>query len=154
MNIYTICSLTVNGVFLKNKIPVIPYYGGVLEIKPDKNRFIEAIAYEGTSLNPHEVFFNKGDGKKYILAGISKVPLSANEQFRAITEKLNWNSVIEIGRPNNDICGVRVEKCMFGITTIGGVNPFSNVNSLGIPIEVKTLHKSMDYSNLTNYEEI
>jgi len=154
MKIYTICSLTVDGVLLKNRIPVIPYYGGILEAKPDKNRFIEAIAYEGTSLDPHEVFFNKADGKKYLLAGIRKVPISANEQLRSINEKLGWNSIIEIGRPNNDICGVKIEKSLFGITTIGGTNPFANIHSRNIPVEMKTLHKPIDYSELTYYENI
>ena len=154
LNAYTICSLTVDGVFLKNKIPVIPYYGGILEVKADKKRFIEAIDYEGTSLDPHEVFFNKADGKNYILAGIRKVPMSASEKLIELNEKLGWNSIIEIGRPNNDICGVRVEKCMFGITTIGGTNPFANIRKNNIPVEMKTLHKSIDYSELTHYDDI
>ena len=63
-------------------------------------------------------------------------------------------SIIEIGRPNNDICGVRVEKCMFGITTIGGTNPFANIRKNNIPVEMKTLHRSIDYSELKHYEDI
>ena len=144
----------IRSYYVKNKIPVIPYYGGILESKPEKNRFIEAIAYEGTSLDPHEVFFNKADGKKYLLAGIRKVPISANEQLRSINEKLGWNSIIEIGRPNNDICGVKIEKSLFGITTIGGTNPFANIHSRNIPVEMKTLHKPIDYSELTYYEDV
>jgi hypothetical protein len=153
--IHTLCSLTIDGIILKNEIPVIPCYGGVLELRSGKgNRFIDVIAYRGTSLDPHEVFFNKTDGEKNILAGIREAPMSAKDHIAQLNEKLEWNGIIEIGRPNNDISGVRVEKGMIGFTTVGGINPLVLIKKRGVPIEINALHKTMNYSDLIHFEEL
>lgn len=152
IQINTLCSTTIDGIFLKYGIPVIPYYGGILEL--NKNRFIDTISYDGTSLDPHEVFFNKVDGKNTILSGIRKAPMSARENLINIMEKLNWSGIIEIGKPNNPIYGIKVEKGMFGFATVGGVNPFVVIKNSGIPIEINALHDIMDYSKLAFIDEL
>ncbi|MCS3901948.1 DUF128 domain-containing protein [Methanococcus voltae] len=152
LNIYTVCSLTFDGILLENQIPVIPYYGGLLE-RPEM-RFIEAIAYEGTSLDPHEVFFDKADGKTTILAGLRKVPMYSKSKIEEIYETLGWNSILEFGRPNNDLCGIRVETEMLGYVSVGGTNPFAYLNINDIPVKIETHYKIMDYSELEDYNSI
>ncbi|WP_421077669.1 NrpR regulatory domain-containing protein [Methanothermococcus sp. Ax23] len=150
--INTLCSSTIDGIFVKYGVPIIPYYGGVLEL--GKNRFIDIISYEGTSLDPHEVFFNRVDGEKTILSGVRKVPMAARESLINIAEKLNWTGILEVGKPNNDICGIKVEKGMFGFVSIGGINPFVIIKNKGIPIEIAALHDMKEYSELVPLEEL
>ncbi|MBP2173138.1 DUF128 domain-containing protein [Methanococcus voltae] len=152
LNIYTICSLTFDGILLNNQIPVLPYYGGLLE-RPEM-RFIEAISYEGTSLDPHEVFFDKSDGKTTLLAGIRKVPMFSKSKIEEIYDDLGWNSILEYGKPNNDLCGIRVESEMLGYVTLGGTNPFAYLNVNKIPVKIETHYRIMDYSELDDYDLI
>ncbi|MBM4242015.1 MAG: DUF128 domain-containing protein, partial [Euryarchaeota archaeon] len=53
----TICGTTIDGMLLKEGIPVIPQYGGIVKVKnyvPE--RFTELIAYKKTSITPLDAF--------------------------------------------------------------------------------------------------
>ena len=152
IKINTLCSTTIDGIFLKYGIPIIPYYGGILEL--GKNRFIDIIAYGGTSLDPHEVFFNRVDGEKTILSGIRKAPMEARDNLIKIVEKLNWTGILNIGMPNNDLYGIKVEKGMFGFASIGGMNPFVLIKNKGIPVKIEALHDIKEYSKLIPLKEL
>ncbi len=52
----TVCSVTINGIFLKAGIPVASKFGGVLQINNEPLRFTALISYEGSSLDPLEIF--------------------------------------------------------------------------------------------------
>ena len=53
----TVCSIVVNGVLLKNGIPMDSKFGGILQIRNGRPlRFVELIYYSGSSLDPSEVF--------------------------------------------------------------------------------------------------
>lgn len=56
VGIGTVCSITINGIFLKAGIPVTSRFGGVVEIVDNKPvRFLSLISYEGSSLDPYEI---------------------------------------------------------------------------------------------------
>jgi len=148
----TICSSTVDGILIKHGIPVIPYCGGILELS--KDRFIEIISYDGTSLDPHEIFLNRVDGENTVLSGVRKAPMVAREKLIEIVKYLNWKGIYKVGKPNNDVCGVKVEKNMFGYICFGGMNPFAILKSRGIPVEVSALHGIVEYSELIPVEEL
>ena len=57
----TVCSITFNGALIKAGIPVASVFGGLLEIHdraPD--RFTAIIRYDGTSIDPLEIFITSG----------------------------------------------------------------------------------------------
>jgi hypothetical protein len=61
VGIGTVCSVTLNGVLLSCGIPTISRFGGLLEIRNRKPlRFVELIHYEGTTLDPLEIFIKSG----------------------------------------------------------------------------------------------
>jgi len=148
----TICSSTVDGILIRYGVPVIPYCGGILELS--KDRFIEIISYDGTSLDPHEIFLNRIDGKSTVLSGVRKAPMVARDRLIQLLKSLNWKGIHKVGKPNNDICGVKVDKSMFGYISFGGMNPFAVLKSRGVPVEVSALHGVVDYSKLTPIEEL
>ncbi|HIQ39250.1 MAG TPA: DUF128 domain-containing protein, partial [Methanothermococcus okinawensis] len=119
-----------------------------------KDRFIEIISYDGTSLDPHEIFLNRIDGESIVLSGVRKAPMVARERLIEIVKYLNWRGIYKVGKPNNDVCGVKVEKNMFGYISFGGMNPFAILKSKGIPVEVSALHGIVEYSKLIPVEEL
>ncbi|MFA4835898.1 MAG: NrpR regulatory domain-containing protein, partial [Dehalococcoidia bacterium] len=61
VGIGTVCSITLNGVLLKYGIPTNSRFGGLLELRDKKpTRFVEIITYDGTSIDPLEVFIRSG----------------------------------------------------------------------------------------------
>jgi repressor of nif and glnA expression len=53
----TVCSIVTNGVLLKAGIPIDSRFGGILQVQNDKPvRFTEIIHYDGSSLDPSEIF--------------------------------------------------------------------------------------------------
>jgi repressor of nif and glnA expression len=154
IKISTICASTLDGIFSNYGIPIIPRYGGVLEIGEEKDRFIDIISYEGSSLDPHEVFFNKVDCETSILAGFREIPMCAREDLVDLVRTLGWSGIKEIGRPNNEVYGVDVEKDMCGVVTIGGMNPLAMIKEHEIPIKIKALHEIVKFSELVEYDEI
>src|SRR5690606_18662651 len=54
--IATVCSLTVDGILIKNGVMSTPRYGGLLETGSREMRFVELTAYSGSSLDPHEIY--------------------------------------------------------------------------------------------------
>jgi repressor of nif and glnA expression len=57
----TVCSITLNGVLLAHGIPTHSNFGGLLELRERKpTRFVEIIKYDGSSLDPLEVFIRSG----------------------------------------------------------------------------------------------
>ncbi len=82
--IATVCGVTVNGVLLKNGVPMESKFGGILEIRnPKPLRFTAIINYGGTSLDPSEQYMRArmtdvseaiktGNGR--ILANFREIP--------------------------------------------------------------------------------
>ena len=64
IGIGTVCSVTINGIFLKAGIPVTSRFGGVVETENGKpTRFISLISYEGSSLDPAGDIHKKQDDR-------------------------------------------------------------------------------------------
>ncbi|WP_423792445.1 NrpR regulatory domain-containing protein [Methanocaldococcus indicus] len=154
LKIYTICALTLDGIFINNSIPILPKYGGVIECLEDKKRFINIIGYSGSSLDPHEIFFNMVDCETTFLAGFRETHRISREKLDFVLKKLKWNGVLDIGEPNNELYGINVGKDMFGIVYLGGINPLSWLNEHEIPIEIKAMKEVVRYEELIDYREL
>ena len=105
-------------------------------------------------MDPHEIFLNRVDGKGVVLSGVRKAPMVARDRLIEVLEDLNWRGIYKVGKPNNDICGVKIDKNMFGYITFGGMNPFAVLKSRDVPVEVSALYGVVDYSKLIPIEEL
>ena len=91
----TVCSILINGVLLKQGIPIDSKFGGILQVKNSEPlRFVELIHYSGSSLDPSEIFIRgkmtsvaqvveKGEGK--ILANFREIPALSRNLVEDIT---------------------------------------------------------------------
>lgn len=166
IGIGTICSVTINGIFLKAGIPVTSKFGGLVEISDRRpTRFVSLISYEGSSLDPHEIFIKgkmtdvlgavkRGDGK--ILASFREVPVVCAEEARMLAEKMTSRGIggiLMIGNPNKPLLEMPVGIDKAGMVIVGGLNPISALEESGIPTESAAMSTLYEYSKLNSFKE-
>jgi repressor of nif and glnA expression len=161
IGIGTVCSVTINGIFLKAGIPVSSKFGGVLEIAGgNATRFTSLISYEGSSLDPLEIFIRSKmtdvigavknrSGK--ILASFREIPVvcldEANRLKQTIMER-GIGGILLIGQPNSPLLGVPVGLDKAGMIIVGGLNPVAALEESGITTESKAMSTLHEYSQL------
>jgi HTH-type transcriptional regulator, global nitrogen regulator NrpRI len=165
IGIGTVCSVTINGLFLKAGIPVSSKFGGVLEIKDGSpSRFTSLISYEGSSMDPLEVFIRSKmtdvigavksrSGK--ILASFREIPVVCLEEARRLEQQIagkGIGGILIIGQPNSAILGLPVGIDKAGIIVVGGLNPIAAVEESGIQTESKAMSTLFEYSELKTFE--
>jgi HTH-type transcriptional regulator, global nitrogen regulator NrpRI len=165
--ISTICSVTMNGVFLKAGIPVVSRFGGLLEMNNGSpRRFLELIEYQGTSIDPHKMFIlaNMTNVSCYAaegsgIIGVSfrefpSVAVDAAKKLIAAMRESNLNGVLAMGRPNCPLLDIPVREGRTGLITIDGLNPIAALHEAGIPVEFAPLSGLEDIDAYAAFEDI
>lgn len=155
----TVCSVTLNGILLAAGIPVTSRFGGVLELEDGKPvGFTEVIHYDGTSLDPLEIFIQSGltsvgeaarTGSGRIGASFREITSEAVPEVEKIARRLDrigLNGVLMIGRKNQPLLGFPVHEGRTGLIVAGGLNPMAAVREAGIPVENHAMHGMLDFS--------
>ncbi|MGA1840246.1 MAG: DUF128 domain-containing protein [bacterium] len=167
IGIGTVCSITLNGVLLQYGIPCHSRFGGLLEIKDKRPaRFVEIINYDGTSLDPLEVFIRSGmtdftgiaeNGNARIGASFREVPSESRQNVLEIAhqlERIGLGGLLTVGWPGQTLLEIPVNKGMIGMIVIGGLNPVAILEERGIKVRFKALAGLADYKKLFHYQEI
>jgi repressor of nif and glnA expression len=168
VGIGTVCSVTVNGVLLSEGIPTVSRFGGLLELRNGKyTRFVELIHYEGTTLDPLEVFIRSrmtdyfgatttGNGR--IGASFREVPAESRAgviDISARLEEVRLSGFISIGWPGQPLMEIPVGDGRIGIIVIGGLNPVAILEEKGIHVRFTgALAGLLDYEKLFHYREL
>ncbi|WP_296855909.1 DUF128 domain-containing protein [uncultured Methanobrevibacter sp.] len=147
----TICGTTIDGVFLKNGIPSIPQYGGLVEIEDYyPTKFSELISYKKTSITPLDAFIAKDmtsvldvaeHGTGTIPANFRIIPETGLKKAKEIIQKLEKvgiGGVLEIGETSENVLGIPVPEGMVGISIIGGITPFCAAQEMDYKVDIKT----------------
>lgn len=163
----TICSVIVNSIFIKAGIPVTSKFGGILQIEEAiPSRFLSLISYNGTSLDPHEIFIKSrmtdvygavknGSGK--ILASFREIPVVTIDKAKELNEELKANGlggVLMIGDPNKPLLDISVGLDRAGIIVVGGLNPIAALEENNIPTESKATSALFEYKDLIDFDEL
>jgi repressor of nif and glnA expression len=163
----TVCSITLNGVLLRHGIPTTSRFGGLLEIRDRQpTKFVEVITYEGTSVDPLEVFCRSGmtDIKGAVTTGNGRIGASFRE-FPAVSldkvtelgralEQVGLGGLLKIGWPGQPLLGIPVHEGRIGAIIIGGLNPVAVVEEMGERIHSRALEGIVDYDRLFPYTEL
>ena len=162
----TVCSITLNGIFLKSGIPVASRYGGVVEIEEGiPKRFTSLISYEGSSMDPLEILIKsrttdvtgaiaRNNGK--ILASFREIPVVSMREAEILREKMSRKGVggnILFGKPNQPLLDVPVGVDKVGMLVVGGLNPIAAAEEAGIFTESKAMSTLYEYSRLLTFNE-
>jgi hypothetical protein len=167
VGIGTVCSVTLNGVLLRKGIPTVSRFGGVLEVANGRPvRFTDVIYYDGTTLDPLEVFIKGGltsvreaarTGRGRIGASFREVPTEAIHDVEEITQKLDrigLNGVFLVGRPNQPLLDFPVHHGRTAIIVTGGLNPVAAIEESGIETTSVALSSLLEFDRLVCCENL
>lgn len=162
----TVCSITLNGIFLKSGIPVTSRYGGVVEIEDGApRRFTSLISYEGSSMDPLEILIKSrttdvtgaiAHANGRILASFREIPVVSMKEAEALREKMSRKGLggsILLGKPNQPMLDVPVGVDKVGLLVVGGLNPIAAAEEAGISTESKAMSTLYEYSRLLAFND-
>ena len=163
----TVCSITLNGVLLKHGVPVRSLFCGLMELYNYKAvRLAEIINYDGTSLDPLELFIRGGrtdycgaisTGSGYIGIGFREFPAESYDLVVNLAEKLKMiglGGFMEIGRSGQALFNIPVPEGCIGAVVVGGLNPVAILEENGIRVEAKALAGLLPFNRLIHFEEL
>jgi repressor of nif and glnA expression len=166
VGIGTVCSITLNGVLLRYGVPTVSRFGGLLELnKGHPSRFVELINYDGTSIDPLEIFIRSGmadyvgavtTGNGRIGASFREYPAESIDTVHSVAarlEAIGLGSLMCLGHPGQALYGVPVGPQRAGAVIIGGLNPMSIFEETGLRIHSKALSGLADFNRLFHYSE-
>ena len=165
--IATVCSITINGVLLAHGIPTYSRFGGLLEINRRRPiRFSEIITYEGTSLDPLELFIGNGltrlsalaeTGSGRIGAGFREIPADSRDQALELVERMKeagLHGIVAVGWPGRPLLEIPVGDQRLGVVAIGGLNPIAILQETSIHVQSSALAGFAEYQDLFHYSEL
>jgi len=167
VGIGTVCSITLNGVLLAHGVPTNSRFGGLLELRNKKpTRFVEIITYEGTSIDPLEIFIRSGmtdyvgateSGNGRIGVGFREVPAESRDRVIELAkrlEKIGLGGFLTIGWPGQPLLEVPVGEGRVGVIVIGGLNPAAILEETAIKVHSRALAGLAEYETLFPYWEL
>jgi len=167
LGIGTVCSITINGVLLSYGIPTTSRFGGLLEIIDRKpTRFVALINYNGTSLDPLEIFIKSGmtdysgaidSGNGQIGASFREMPAASRDRVIELAQKLDnvgLGAFMKIGWPGQPLLEIPISEGRIGAIIIGGLNPIAILDEVDRDIYSQTLSGFVDYKRLFPYYEL
>ena len=162
----TVCSITINGILLKHGIPMTSRFGGLLRLKDTRAcRFIEMIHYDGTSIDPLEVFIRSGmtdyhqairGGDGLIGASFREVPGESRLRLINISQRLEeigLGAIMEIGLPGQPLLDIPVSFSRVGVVVAGGLNPIAILEEREYRVFSRALSGLLEYDRLFHFEE-
>jgi len=161
IGIATMCSITIDGILLKNGIPVTPKYGGLLDVKKRKpTGFEEIIVYSGTSIDPMRIFISKkmthvldavDTGSGRLLANLREIPMSSVIKAQEVLESAMSMGIVqitEIGEPGRSVLDAPVDSGKVGVVVYAGTNIMAAVEESGINVTTFPISTIMDFKEL------
>lgn len=163
----TVCSILINGILLKNGVPIDSKFGGILQVKNGVPlRFVELIHYAGSSLDPSEIFIRgkmtsvnqvvrKGEGK--ILANFREIPAVSMAHVADLIESIQaigLGGIMAVGGSGNPICETMVGLNKAGMILIGGLNPVACAHEQGIDVDNLAMTTIMEFRDMQQVSDL
>jgi repressor of nif and glnA expression len=163
----TVCSVTINGILLDQGIHTTSRFGGLLEMaKGHPLRFTEIINYDGSSMDPLEIFIKGGMTSVYqaTLTGTGKIGASFREvpsvgipkveRIKKRLEAIGLGGILTIGKPGRPLLDIPVSEGRVGMIVAGGLNPLAAVQELGCPTENVAMGALFAFEQLIPFWEL
>ncbi len=143
----TLCSISMDGVFQRNGIPVKMAYGGRLEIADgEPQRFVDLIGYRGTTIDPLELFISSGltsisrycsSRSGIALANVREVPSSAQHTVKETVQAMKKCGFVFPVAMGNQVFNLPHNPYRLSIVAFSGLNFIGNTVEQGIEIRTE-----------------
>jgi HTH-type transcriptional regulator, global nitrogen regulator NrpRI len=163
----TVCSVTLNSIFLRHGIPVESNFGGLLELNGGRpSRFTEIISYSGSTLDPIEIFIKgkmtsvqtaAGGGSGRICASYRLIPASSLPAASDLLEEMRGSRLCEmvlLGRPGQPFMEVPSGRDRVGMLVAGGLNPPAAAEESGVNTSSRAMAALVEYSALSPFSSL
>lgn len=167
VGIGTMCSVSLNGILLHANIAMASRFGGLLEMEQGRpHRFTQIINYDGSSLDPLEIFIRshmtsllqiEQTGNGALGASFREAPAAALPEVQRlirVADALGMGGVLAVGSPDQPLLDIPVTIGRFGMIVCGGLNPVAAVVESGISVTSAAMSTLCDYTELQDYREI
>lgn len=167
IGIGTVCSFNMNGVFLRNGIPTQSIFSGLMEVDDYQPvRFIEIIKYDGTSIDPIEIFIKSGmldfsraadRGAGRIGGNFLEVPAVCRDRVLEIADEMETaglGNVYRLGWPGHSLLEIPLNSGRIGGILLGGLNPIAAIEERGFEVVSHAVCGMVDYRELFHYSEL
>jgi repressor of nif and glnA expression len=160
----TVCNAIVSGSLLKAGIPLDSRFGGILQIRNHfPMRFVDLIEYEGSTLDPFEIFIagrmtcvieaaRSGAGK--ILASFHEIPMSSISAVEAVLERLKiakFCNSVTLGKANEAVCEIPVRFNRIGLVLPSGLNAVAAAAETGMNVTTKAMNGVIGFGELRSF---
>jgi len=163
----TVCSVTVNGIFLKAGIPIFSRFGGLLEIRNGQPiRFTEIIEYSGSTLDPLEIFIKghmtsvyqaASSGNGLIGVSFREIPAVAISEAHKLKKKLmkiGLGGILLIGEPGQALLDIPVSEGRAAMIVVGGLNPIAACEENGLETHNLAMKTLFDFNELFSFDQL
>ena len=163
----TICSVTLNGILLKEGIPVTSHYGGLLEFRNRLPvRFVELMDYGGTTQDPLELFIRAKmtsvracahSGNGLVGASFREFPSAAMPAVLKTRDQLRLlglDGIVAVGVPNQTLYGVPVGEGRTGLVVLAGLNPAAALEEAAVACQNRSLAGLLDYRQFPEFRHL
>lgn len=163
----TVCSVSINGVLLRSHIATTSRFGGLLQLEGGRpKRFTEIISYEGSSLDPLEIFIRgrmtslaqaAKTGSGVLGASFREIPAVTLPEARrliALSEKVGLGGVLAIGAPGQPLLDISVPQRRVGLVICGGLNPLAAVVENGIRVTNAAMSTLCGFEELVEFSNL
>jgi repressor of nif and glnA expression len=154
----TICSISMDGVFQRNGIPVRMAYGGRLEIERGRPaQFRDLIGYRGTTIDPLELFISSGltsisqfarSKSGIALANVREVPSSAEKKVEETIRLMNTCGFVFPVAMGNQVFNLPDNPFRISIVAFSGLNYIGNTVEHGIDITTEIGAGNIQFSKV------
>ncbi|MGA1790592.1 MAG: DUF128 domain-containing protein [bacterium] len=162
----TVCSITINGLFLNAGIPVFSRFGGLLEMRRGRPvGFTEIIKYGCSTVDPLEIFINShmtnvteaaNSGNGIICASFREIPDIAIPEAIRIKNRLmeiGLDGILLIGNPRQSLFDIPVPQGRAPMILIGGLNPIAACVENGIKTQNFAMKTLCEFKKLVPYNQ-
>ncbi len=163
----TVSNVTINGVLLREGIPVTMRFGGLVELRNGQlSRFVQFIKYQSTTLAPLEIFIKAGmtrvreaarNGSGIIGASFREIPCSAVDDTLRVHQLMKnhgLRGILAVGKPNRPLMDIPVSEGHAGMIVAGGLNPVAAAHEAGIRVSMRSLSGLQDFDAFGTFEDV
>jgi HTH-type transcriptional regulator, global nitrogen regulator NrpRI len=144
IGIMTICSISMDGVFQRNGIPVKMAYGGRLLIENGTpESFVDLIGYRGTTIDPLQLFVSAGltsirslvrTKAGIALANVREVPCTAESRVKELISLMRKCGFVFPVRMGTHVLNLQPNPHRISIVSFSGMNFIANATEQGLSI--------------------